>query len=114
MATDFHSDFLETIITVRGRPIFLKNLVFASVEETVFLNIFQTLTQMEVAFLSSEIAFFKEPFMLNRGNGFSINYKICSFIRSFFWSWWTHCLKLGVNQFSSIISIPNSGNSFPG
>ena len=39
---------------------------------------------MEVAFRSSEIAFFKESFILASGNGFSINYKLCAFIRSFF------------------------------
>ena len=45
---------------------------------------FQILTRMEVAFRSSEIGFFKESFILARGNGFSINYKLCAFIRSFF------------------------------
>ena len=39
---------------------------------------------MEVAFQSSEIAFFKESFVLASGNGFSINYKLCAFIQSFF------------------------------
>ena len=39
---------------------------------------------MEVAFRSSEIAFFKESFILASGNGFSINYKLCAFIWSFF------------------------------
>ena len=39
---------------------------------------------MEVAFRSSEIKFFKESFIVAGGNGFSINYKLCAFIRSFF------------------------------
>ena len=39
---------------------------------------------MEVAFRSSKIAFFKQSFILASGNGFSINYKLCAFIRSFF------------------------------
>ena len=69
------------------------------------------LIRMEVAFRSSEIAFFKESFILASGNGFSINYKFCAFIRSFFF-WWEKLLTLGVNQFPSIFSIPNSGSSF--
>ena len=39
---------------------------------------------MEVAFRSSEIAFFKVSFILAGGKGFSINYKLCAFIRSVF------------------------------
>ena len=39
---------------------------------------------MEVAFQSSEIAFFKKSFILASGNGFSIKYKLCAFIGSFF------------------------------
>ena len=39
---------------------------------------------MEVVFRSSEIAFFNESFILSCGNGFSINYKLCVFIRSLF------------------------------
>ena len=39
---------------------------------------------MEVAFRSSEIEFFEESFILASGNKFSINYKLCAFIQSFF------------------------------
>ena len=39
---------------------------------------------MKVAFQSSEIAFLKESFILASGNKFSIDYKLCAFIRSFF------------------------------
>ena len=53
-------------------------------EETVFFLFFQILTRMEVAFRSSEIAFFKVSFILASGNGFSINYKLSGFIWSFF------------------------------
>ena len=80
-------------------------------DETVFLIFFQILIRMEVAFRSSKIAFFKEYFILASGNRCSINYKLCRFIWIFF-SWWTQFLKLGVNQFFSIFSIPNSGRSF--
>ena len=45
---------------------------------------FQILIRMEVAFRSSEIAFFKESFILTCGNGCSINYKLCAFIWIFF------------------------------
>ena len=68
---------------------------------------------MEEAFRSSEIAFFKESFILADGNGFSINYKLCVFIRIFFLLVDT-ILKLGVNQFSSIFYIPNSAISLSG
>ena len=68
---------------------------------------------MEEAFHSSEIAFFKESSILASGNEFSINYKLCAFIRSFLLLVDT-ILKLGVNEFSSIFSIPNSASSFSG
>ena len=42
------------------------------------------MARMEVAFRSSEFEFFKESFILASGNGFSINYKLCAFIQSFF------------------------------
>ena len=76
------------------------------------------LTQMEVAFRFSEIAFFKEYFILASGNGFPINYKLCAFIRSFSLLW-MQCFKLGVNAFSSIFLcltaeavFPASGNGY--
>ena len=68
---------------------------------------------MEEAFPSSEIAFFKESLILASGNGFSTNYKLCAFIRGFSLLVDT-ILKLGVNQFSSIFSIPNTASSFSG
>ena len=39
---------------------------------------------MEVDFWSSEIALFKESFILASGNEFLINCKLCAFIRNFF------------------------------
>ena len=66
---------------------------------------------MEVAFRSSETAFFRKSFVLAGGNGFFINYKLYAFIRSFSllfcFSLWTIFLKLGVNLSCSIFSIPN-------
>ena len=78
----FHSlfFFLETIIASRGRPTFL-NILFL-LEETVFF-FFLALIRMEVAFRSSEIAFFRKSFVLAIGNGFLINYKLYALIRSF-------------------------------
>ena len=62
----FHSHFLETIIAIRGRPIFKKeSLISARGNRFQFIQI---LIQMEVAFRSSEIAFFKESFILASGN----------------------------------------------
>ena len=74
---------------------------------------------MEVAFWSSEIALFKESFILASGNGFSINYKHCAFIRNFFLLV-VQCLKLSENQFSLIFFysltaeavFPASGDGF--
>ena len=79
----FHSHFLETIIAIRRRPIFKKKNLFLP-EETVFFNFFRILIGMEVAFRSSEIAFFKESFILAIGNGFSISYKLCAFYSELF------------------------------
>ena len=39
---------------------------------------------MEAVFLPSEIVFFNESFILANGNGFSVNYKLCAFIQSFY------------------------------
>ena len=78
----FHSHFLETIIAIRGRPIFKKeSLISARGNRFQFIQI---LIQMEVAFRSSEIAFFKESFILASGNRCSINYKLFAFIWGFF------------------------------
>ena len=63
---------------------YLKKYILFLLEETVFFLFFQILIRMEVAFRSNEIAFFKESFILASGNGFSINYKLCAFIRIFF------------------------------
>ena len=68
---------------------------------------------MEVAFRSREIAFFKESFILASENGFSINDDFVLLFGAFFW-WWTQCLKLVVNQFSSNFLIPNRQSSFAG
>ena len=55
--------------------------------------------------------FLKESFILASGDGFSINYKLSAFIRSFFLLV-EKILKIRYNQFSSIFSNPNSGGSF--
>ena len=72
--------FLETIIASRGSPKFLKHLVSARRNRFLF---FQALIRMEVAFRSSEIAFFRKSFVLASGNEFLINCKLYAFIRSF-------------------------------
>ena len=79
----FHSQFLETIIAIKRRPIFKRKKLFLP-EEIVFFNFFQILIGMEVAFRSSEIAFFKESFVLAIGNRFSISYKLCVFYSELF------------------------------
>ena len=100
--------FWKPLLQLGGGQYFFKKILL----KTVFFNFFfQILIQMEEAFRSSEIAFFKESFILASGNGFSINYKLCAFNRSFF-SLVDTILKLDLNQFSSIFSIPNSASSF--
>ena len=79
----FHSHFFGNhYCNKREANILKKNFLL---EETAFFNLFfQILIRMKVVFRSSEIAFFKESFILAGGNGFSINYKLCAFIQSFF------------------------------
>ena len=64
--------FLETIIAIRGKPIFLKKSYICYCSRDRFVQFFQILTRME-AFRFSEIALFKESFILADGNRFSIN-----------------------------------------
>ena len=94
----FHSlfFFLETITASRGRPTFLKHLVSARRNRFLF---FQALIRMEVAFRSSEIAFFRKSFVLLETDF----WLIANFMLLFgaFLCWWTLFLKLGVNLFSS-------------
>ena len=68
---------------------------------------------MEAEFWSSEIVFFNESFILAGGNGFLVNCKHCAFIQSFAFCRWKPFLKLCVNQFSSVYSIPKSEAVFP-
>ena len=66
--------------------------------------------RMEVAFRSSEIAFFKESFILASGNGFPIDYKL---LFGAFFCWWTQFLKLGVKQFSPFFLFLTAEAAFP-
>ena len=43
-----------------------------------------------------------------------VNFKQCAFIQRFFFCCWKALLKLGINQFSSIFLVKNSGSSFFG
>ena len=61
--------FLETITAFGGRSIF-KKILFLLLRGNCFLLFFQIVTRMEVAFLFSKIAFFKESFILASGNEF--------------------------------------------
>ena len=72
--------FWKVSLQLQGGQYILKNIISARGNRFLI----QILIRMEVAFWSSEIAFFKESLILASGNGFSINYKLCAFIRSFF------------------------------
>ena len=57
---------------------FKKSLICAGGNR--FLQFFQILVPMEAVFQSIEILFCNEFFILVSGNGFSVNYKPCTFI----------------------------------
>ena len=110
----FHSDFFGNhYYNIREANIYKKDLI--SARRNHFLQFFfQILTRMEVAFRSSKIAFFKQSFILASGNGFSINYKLCAFIRSFFLLADTMLEIRCKAIFFDFFFIPNSGSSFSG
>ena len=60
--------FWETLLQLEGGQYFLKKSYFCYRKP-----FFHILIQMEEAFRSSEIAFFKESYILASGNGFPIN-----------------------------------------
>ena len=81
----FHSDFYGNHYCNQTEAIILKKILFLLLYRKPFSSIFfQILTQTEVAFRFSEIAFLRESFILVSGNGFSINCKLCAFICNFF------------------------------
>ena len=92
MATDFlfsgndifsFTFFWKPLLQLEGDQYLKTNLISARRNRFCYF-FFQILIRMEVVFRSSEIAFFKESFILSCENGFSINYKLCAFIRSLF------------------------------
>ena len=54
-------------------------------EETVFFNFFQALIRMKVAFRSSEVAFFKESFILASGKQFFRLVQMDFLLNASFW-----------------------------
>ena len=75
--------FWKALLQQKGSHYFIKKI--CNCRRNRFLQLFfQILTRMKVAFRFSEIAFFKESFILASRNGFSINYKLCAFIWNFF------------------------------
>ena len=121
VATDFQFSGNDILLfTFFWKPLsqleegqYLKKYILFLLEETVFFFFFQILISMEVAFRSNEIAFFKKSLILASGNGFSINYKLCAFIRSFFLLVGT-ILEIRCKPIYSVFSIPNSRSNFSG
>ena len=74
-----------------------------------FLQIF---LRVETAFPASGNEVFVKSFITTSVYGFCVNFKPCAFIQSFRSYCWKALLKVSVNQFSSIFSVPNSGSSF--
>ena len=113
----FHSDFFGNHYRNQKKSNIFKKILFLLLWRKLSSSIFfQILTPMEVAFQFSEIAFFN----FSRNLSFwlvEIDFRlITNFVLLFgaFFCWRTQCLELGVNQFSSIFSIPNSASSFSG
>ena len=104
--------FWKALLQQEGSHYIIKKI--CNCRRNRFLQLFfQILTRMKVAFRFSEIAFFKESFILASRMDFRL---ITNFVLLFgtFFCWWTQCLKLDANQFSAIFSIPISGSSFSG
>ena len=79
---------------------------------TNFFRFFQF--QNVQAFFLASGNFFIKFFITTSLYKFWVKLKPCAFIQMFFFCCWKVLLKLDVNQFSSIFSVTNSGNSFSG
>ena len=64
---------------------------------------------MEADFLATGNVF-KKSFITASVHSVWVNFKPCAFIQMFLFCCWKALLKLGVNQFSSIFWVPNSGS----
>ena len=64
---------------------------------------------MEADFLATGNVF-KKSFITTSVYSVWVNFKPCAFIQMFLFCCWKALLKLGVNQFSSIFWVPNSGS----
>ena len=60
--------FFETVVAIRGRPIFQKKS-YISASENRILQFFQTLIRMKAIFRYSKIVFLYECFIMDSGNG---------------------------------------------
>ena len=74
-----------------------------------FLRFFQFLT-LEAVFLASGKGVFLKSFIVTSVYKFWVNSKPSAFIQTIFFCCWKALLKLGVNQFSLIFSVSNSGS----
>ena len=57
---------------------------------------------------------FIKSFIATSGYRFWVNFKSCAFIQMYSFSYRKALVKLGVNQFSTIFSVPNNESSFSG
>ena len=81
--------------------------------ETIFLDFCRYCCEWKQLFWASGKRVFIKSFIMTSGYSFWVNFKSCTFVQNFFLCW-KALLKLGVNQFSLIFSVPNSGSSFSG
>ena len=92
---------------------FLKKTLFLLVE-TIFLDFCRYSCQLKQVIPSSRSEVFIKFFTTTSEYGFWVNFKPYAVIQSFSFCCWKALLKLGVNQFSLIFSVPNSESSFSG
>ena len=94
---------------MKCRPIFKEERYCWSLKP--FSWIFADIAEWKQVFRASGNGVFIKSFIMTSVYGLSVNLRPCAFIQNFFLCC-KALLKFGVNQFSSIFSVPNSGTSF--
>ena len=98
---------VDTIHEIKCMPIFKEEHYSCSLKQFV-LDFCRYSCKWKQLFSCSGSGVFIKSFITTSVYGFWVNFKPCAFIQSFFFCCWKALLKLGVNQFSSIFSVPNN------
>ena len=91
---------------------FLKKNSTPVLVETIFFDFCRYSCEWKQLFPANGNEIFSKSFIKTSVYEFWVNFKQCAFIQSFFFCCWKALLKLDLKQFSSVFSVPNSGNSF--